>query len=312
MAITIFSRKQTPEGEPMPDILAMNINMETVTAKHALNIGLLAAKQQAQHKATRLARFGTPLLLAVILVSFVHIWESVSVYKPGYVEDLVLAPWLHYTTAAAFTAAIDAVAFYVIACSNAAKLAGATEQIGRWAMRFFLGLTYMLNAAFVIRHAPSLPSGFTAAALPFLDMFNVFALPAFIPVSIMAVEKAAHVAETAKLKLLIDTTVLQEMIASGKTTGKALGSISGSSTAERETLTASNQEPNTPAIGGRRSTATLEDLLTAIDNRETISRSDAADLLDCGRTKVDELLGEAVEVGKLEKIGRGIYKKVVS
>jgi hypothetical protein len=312
--------QQNGQQNGTEDILKMHINMETPAAQRALHTGLLQAKTQAMKKASTLARAGTPLLLAVIGVSFVHLWESVSVYAPEYVPALTLPANVHYITAGAFTAAIDAVAFYVIAANNTASLAGAKENSGRWAMRFFLLLTFVLNAAFIIRHAPSLPSSFTAAALPALDMFNVIALPAFVPAAIVAVERASHMAEATRLTLLVETTVLTELLANGQSTGKASQSVSGRSTAfnRNETAVDTTTAKITDTVeadrllGGRKSTATLEDLLTAINDRDTINRSEAAELLDCGRTKVDELLGEAVEAGKLEKIGRGIYKVVVS
>lgn len=304
--------------EPTADlhsILNAETNMETPAARRAMQSGLLEAKQQAMRRAARLAKVGSPLLIGVIAVSFVHLWESVSVYKPAGVPELPLPNEVHYITAAAFTLAIDAVAYYAVACSNAAQFAGA-RAARRWAVWFFLFLTFTLNAAFIIRHAPNLPEQFTAAALPTLDMLFVFALPAFVPAAIVAVERAAHLVEAARLKLLVETTALAEMVESGKRTEKASGSNNGSSgkinreTTDQPRITATDDQSMVSTAGGRRQTYQIGALLDLLHDRETISRAELMESLDCGRTTADSLLTEAVDAGRLTKSGRGTYSVI--
>lgn len=300
----------TPKGQDEPNILTMNLNMDTPAARRALHAGLLEAKTQAQAKARRLAAIGTPLLLAVIGVSFVHLWESVSVYKPEYVPALALPANIHYLTAGAFTLGIDAVAFYVIAAQNAAALAGAKPSRGqRWSTRFFLLLTFMLNAAFIIRHAPALPSSFVGFAMPALDFFNIVALPAFVPISIIAVERAAHVAETTKLKLLVETTVLNELLGNNKQQPiNASGSINGLQPANED----KPANDTAPATGGRRQTYTLPDLRAGLfdqlTGREIVSRAELMQVVGCGESTIDKLIKQAVDAQMLQKLGNGNYK----
>lgn len=309
--------KATTPAAPITDlhsILHTETNMDTPAARRAMQSGLLEAKQQAMRRAARLAKAGTPLLIGVIAVSFVHLWESVSVYKPAGVPELPLPNEIHYATAAAFTLAIDAVAYYAVACSNAAQFAGAHNR-RRWAVQFFLFLTFALNAAFVIRHAPNLPTGFSSTALTALDLLFVVALPAFVPAAIVAVERAAHLVEAARLKLLVETTALAELVESGKRTEKGTGRINGNGT---ETVTVNGTvQPQTgsetadtlpDAIqGGRRLTYQIGSLLALLNDRDTINRAEVMVELGCGRTTADSLLTEAVEMGRLTKAGRGSY-----
>lgn len=307
-----------PNTQPQPvevDILQLDIDMTTPAARRALQAGLLEAKTQAMRKAARLGKAATPLLLGVIGVSFVHLWESVSVYKPEYVPALALPANVHYFTAGAFTLAIDAVAFYVIAAGDASTLAGAArDKSQRAALWFFLALTFVLNAAFIIRHAPALPAGFMAYALPALDLFNVFALPAFVPFAIMAVERAAHSVEATRLRLLVETTALAELVQSGLKPINASQSKKGpqptaahtspqGGTAQPEQLDAGTA----PAIGGRRQSFRLDDLGALLDGRDSITRAAIIEGLGCSETTADKLLRQAMEAGRVERVGGGVY-----
>lgn len=309
--------KQAPlsaqNTQPQPvDILHLDIDMSTPAARRALQAGLLEAKSQAMRKAARLGKAATPLLLGVIGVSFVHLWESVSVYKPEYVPALALPANVHYFTAGAFTLAIDAVAFYVIAAGDASTLAGAArDKSQRAALWFFLALTFVLNAAFIIRHAPALPAGFMALALPALDLFNVFALPAFVPFAIMAVERAAHSVEATRLRLLVETTALAELVQSGPKPINASQSKKvpqPAATDQARAGTAAQPDVGTaPAIGGRRQAFVLEDLAALVEGRETITRAEIIEGLGCSETTADKLLKQAREAGQLDRVGGGVY-----
>lgn len=309
MALTLKRQPAAPE-QPEQDILTIHIDTSTPAARRALDIGLLEAKTEAYEDTGKLLRFGRPLLLAVIGVSFLHIFDTVSTYKPEDVTALHVAPWLHHISTGALVLAIDAVLAYYIAAGNAIKMA--TGKTASWPLVGFIGLTFALNMAYMVRYAPHIDEGFRATMQQWLDTFFVFALSAFVPAAIIAVEYATHLVKTARLRLLVETRTLQERT-NGQSTGKASQSVNGRSTAfnrnEETVETATAKIPETDRLlGGRKTAATLAELLAAIDGRSTINRNDAIELLGCGRTKTDELLAEAVEAGKLEKAGRGVYK----
>jgi hypothetical protein len=181
------------------------------TAQRARLLGLLEAEQAALHNATQLLGWGRPLLVAVIVVSFLHAWESVAAIRPAFVEPLLLPAAVYHVAAAAFTLAIDLVALYVIAAGQTVALAG--MRATRWGAAFFLGVTLLLNAAFIVRHAPSLPETWRMLLLPGLEASFVVLLPSFVMLAILAVEGATHQLVQARLTLLAETRALAAIVA---------------------------------------------------------------------------------------------------
>lgn len=179
-------------------------------AARARQQGLLAARRSALRTAERLAVWGRPLLVGIIGVSFLHLWESIAAYQPEGVATLRLPDLAYHAAAAALTGAIDLAALYLVAANAVCVQAGQPERRG--ALRFFLGLTFLLNGAYLVRHAPSLPTGVQAALLPALDLLFVGLLPAFIPIAIVALEGALQRLGAARLSLLEETTVLRAML----------------------------------------------------------------------------------------------------
>lgn len=201
-----------PQHQTLDQFALDPADLDTPAARRAWRAGLLRAKTQAMHQAARLSHVGLPLLVVVMMVSIIHIWETISTFRPDHVDALALHPWFHYGSALALTVAIDAVALYVVAAGAAAAVAGEHQPHRQWATWFFLAATFFLNAAYIVRYAPSLPPVVQAWGLPMLDMLFMVLLPAFIPAAILAVKHAMQRCDVARLKLLVETTALAEMI----------------------------------------------------------------------------------------------------
>lgn len=280
------------------DMLTMRIDTTSPAARKALQTGLLEAKNEAYNEARKLLRLGRPLLLAVIGVSFLHIFDTVSTYKPESVDALIVPAFLHHITEAALVLSIDAVLAYFIAATNVARLAGAKPRT--WAMWFFIVLTFALNMAYMVRYAPHIAEGFRSTALAGLDTFFVFALSAFVPAAILATEYASHLIKTARLKLLVETRALQEMTGGHKPDNAA------------ESNNGAKPVNVTPAIGGRRQTYSLPDVHSALAgelaSRELVTRADLKAAIGCGDSTIDKLLKQATDVGSLEPTGNGTYR----
>ncbi|NOK58217.1 MAG: hypothetical protein GFH27_549279n24 [Chloroflexi bacterium AL-W] len=199
-----------PETSNQLDLLQIDLAMLTSThAQTALNRGRLKAKREALHNANRLVRWARPLLIAILVVSFVHLWEQIASIKPSSVPDLALHPWLYHGSSAMLTAAIDATALYLVATRATAAYAGdRTRQYSVW---FFYVLTAILNLSFVLRFAPELPTG-VAEVIPTLYLLMAILLGLLIPVSIAAVESARQRVEAARLALLVETEALTELV----------------------------------------------------------------------------------------------------
>lgn len=199
-----------PETTRQLDLLQIDLAMLTSThAQTALNRGRLKAKREALHNANRLVRWARPLLIAILVVSFVHLWEQIASIKPASVPDLALHPWLYHGSSAMLTAAIDATALYLVATRATAAYAGdRTRQYSVW---FFYVLTAILNLSFVLRFAPELPAG-VVEVIPTLYLLMAILLGLLIPVSIAAVESARQRVEAARLALLVETEALTELV----------------------------------------------------------------------------------------------------
>lgn len=284
----------------LPDIPAEVL--ASPQAQRAMLAGLLKAKREALASAERLARWGRPLLIAIILVSFVHLWETIAKIAPPDVGRLRLPDWVHHATAAALTLAIDAAALFASAAGGAARLAGhrPTER-GKW---FFLLLTFTLNMAFVARYAPALPESVRSLALPTLDLLFLVALPAFIPVAIVAIEHANDLVQVLRLKLITETTALEQLIAPVKKSVNASQSDNG-----REPVTIDALPANEPIAGGRRTQYQLTDLLSEMEDGAN-STAQLMERLSCGKTTLAGLIAEGIEAGKIERVRRGQYRRL--
>lgn len=307
-----------PKG--ITSIADIELDLSTPTAKKALYVGLLEAKQEALKRVERLRFIGTPLLFGVIAVSFVHIWESISVFVPEGVEPLKLPGYVHHTTAGAFTLAIDAVAAYIAFSNATTHLANVNkdEKVRIW---FFYVLTFVLNAMFMVRHAPTLSADFKGAVLPVLDFAIVFILPAFIFMAMHAIEHAGRVLTDVQLQLKAEISVVSEMLGRGNVPNNASQRQNGRAPvvkvvspqqpeqAARDALPVPEQADG-PAIGGRRRAYELPDLVGAILDKDTFTRAEAIKLVGCGATTGDKLLTQAMEAGYVERLGQGTYKVI--
>ncbi|KAB8142950.1 hypothetical protein F8S13_11955 [Chloroflexia bacterium SDU3-3] len=312
--MSIIKTTPTTEAASGADLLQLDAALlETPAAKRALQVGLLQAKREALASAGVLARCGRPLLIAVIAVSFLHIWDTIALVKPTWVGELQLPAALYHATAGAFTLAIDAAAFYCVAASGTAALALGPQR-RRWGVGFFMLLTFLLNAAYVVRYAPALDAAIRTGVLPLLDVLFAFLLPAFIPVAVVSVEGAAQRVELARLRLLVETTALEELIQSpvklgGQKPQKASQSILGETA--RLSVGASVEalgEAVAGALSPGRPRYALADLVAHLPIGERRTRHELQQALGCGESTLDRLLAEAVTAGQVERAGRGMYQ----
>lgn len=199
-------------AEPLPDLLAVDdALLAHPAAQRALRLGVLEAKRSALGQAQRLIVWGRPLLVAIITVSFLHLWDTIAAIRPAAVPELTLPGWVYHATAAALTLAIDAAALFCLSAGAVTTLAG--ERVRRnWGLGFFLATTFLLNAAFVVRYAPALGEPVRAWVLPGLELLFAMLLPATIPVGLFAVERALARLESARLRLLMEATALDALV----------------------------------------------------------------------------------------------------
>lgn len=317
MSITTVQQQQQPQpvdkgsqgGQGMDSIFHTRIDTNTPAARQALRAGLLEAKEEAHKEARALARWGRPLLLAVIAVSFLHIFDTVSTYKPADVSPLAVPPALHHITEAALVLSIDAVLAFFIAASNVARLAGARPR--QWAMWGFILLTFALNMAYMARYAPHIDVGFRDGLLQVLDTFFVFALSAFVPGAIVSVEYASHLIKAARLALRVEVRALQELNGiGGQKPNNAPASDNGRVHAGQVVDQGQGASGPVRAVGGRKQAYQLTDVQAAITGREHITRAELMEDLGCSATTADKLLSEAIDAGKLEKVGKGAYRVI--
>jgi len=199
-------------AEPLPDLLAVDdALLAHPAAQRALRMGLLEAKRAALVQARGLIAWGRPLLVAIIAVSFLHLWDTIAAIRPTAVPELALPGWLYHATAAALTLVIDAAALFCLAAGAVTSRAG--ERLRRsWGLSFFLVTTFLLNAAFVVRYAPALGTDVRDWVLPGLELLFAILLPATVPVGLFAVEGALARLESARLRLLMETTALDALV----------------------------------------------------------------------------------------------------
>ncbi|NTU85225.1 MAG: hypothetical protein HGA45_38695 [Chloroflexales bacterium] len=187
--------------------------LEHPAAQRAHQRGLLRAKAEALRGAERLVQWARPLLISVLVVSFLHLWHQIARIAPAGVAALPLPAWTHWLAAALLTASVDATALYLVATRSAAQYARLGEQ-GRGAVWFFYLLTAALNSVFVLTYTPGLPP-LIQAITPVLSLLGALLLGLLVPVSIAALERARQVADVARLSLLVEVETLRGIVAQG-------------------------------------------------------------------------------------------------
>lgn len=198
--------------KPPADLAIFEIDADTLNsdaARRARWAGLRLAKQQAMRTAAVLSWLGLPLLIFILLVSGLHVWETIAGIRPAWVQEWRPHWAAYYIVAALFTVGIDLAALYLMAANNTLAFAGMRREYR--AVGCFLVATFLLNAAFVVRYASDLPVSLRDVALPVLDILFAIILPAFIPISLLAVEHARERLGAARLRLLVDVRTLEEL-----------------------------------------------------------------------------------------------------
>ena len=183
--------------------------LQTPAALRARQKGILLAKTQALQAATRLTAWARPLLIGVLVVSFLHLWHQIARIAPADIPALTLPPWAHWLSAALLTISVDATALYLVATRSAAQYARLGDH-GTLSLWFFYVLTGALNSVFVLRYTPGLPAS-VAQITPALSLLGAVLLGLLVPISIAAVEHARQIADVARLTLLVEVTTLREL-----------------------------------------------------------------------------------------------------
>jgi hypothetical protein len=215
MAITIRERPAAPT--PLAQLLSIDpALLERPEAQAARQRGLLRAKHDALRAAEGLVGWARPLLIGVLIVSFLHLWHQIARIAPEGVPALPLPAWTHWLSAALLTISVDATALYLVATRSAAQYARLGGQ-GALSVWFFYLLTAALNSLFVLSYTPGLPTQ-VQAITPALSLLGAILLGLLVPVSIAALERARQVADVARLSLMVEVETLRGIVAQGATT----------------------------------------------------------------------------------------------
>jgi hypothetical protein len=212
MAITIRERAAAPA--PLAEQLSIDLALlERPEAQQARQRGLLRAKADALRSAEGLVDWARPLLVGVLIVSFLHLWHQIARIAPAGVPALSLPAWTHWLSAALLTLSVDATALYLVATRSAAQYArlGGQGAVSVW---FFYLLTAALNSLFVLSYTPGLPAA-VQAVTPILSLLGAILLGLLVPISIAALERARQVADVARLSLLVEVETLRGLVAQG-------------------------------------------------------------------------------------------------
>jgi hypothetical protein len=214
MAITIRERPAAPA--PLAAQLSIDpALLDRPEAQAARQRGLLRAKADALKSAEGLVGWARPLLIGVLIVSFLHLWHQIARIAPEGVPALPLPAWTHWLSAALLTISVDATALYLVATRSAAQYAKLGSQ-GREAVWFFYLLTAALNSLFVLNYTPGLPAA-VQTITPALSLLGAVLLGLLVPVSIAALERARQVADVARLSLLVEVETLRGIVAQDAT-----------------------------------------------------------------------------------------------
>lgn len=209
MALTIREQRERPL--PLTHAFALDpALLAQPAAQAARQKGLLRAKTEALHATEGLIQWARPLLIGVLIVSFLHLWHQIARIAPAGVPALPLPAWTHWLSAALLTASVDATALYLVATRSSAQYARLGEQ-GRGAVWFFYLLTAALNSVFVLTYTPGLPTE-VQAITPVLSLVGALLLGLLVPVSIAALERARQVADVARLSLLVEVETLRGIV----------------------------------------------------------------------------------------------------
>jgi hypothetical protein len=215
MAIT---RREHPAAPaPLAQLLSIDPTLlERPEAQQARQRGLLRAKHDALRAAEGLVGWARPLLIGVLIVSFLHLWHQIARIAPAGVPALPLPAWTHWLSAALLTISVDATALYLVATRSAAQYARLGGQ-GGLSVWFFYLLTAALNSLFVLSYTPGLPAA-VQTITPALSLLGAILLGLLVPVSIAALERARQVADVARLSLLVEVETLRGIVVQGADT----------------------------------------------------------------------------------------------
>jgi hypothetical protein len=212
MAISIRERPSAPA--PLAQQLSIDpALLDRPEAQAARQRGLLRAKADALRSAEGLVGWARPLLIGVLIVSFLHLWHQIARIAPEGVPALPLPAWTHWLSAALLTISVDATALYLVATRSAAQYArlGGQGAVSVW---FFYLLTAALNSLFVLSYTPGLPTQ-VQSITPALSLLGAILLGLLVPVSIAALERARQVADVARLSLLVEVETLRGIVTQG-------------------------------------------------------------------------------------------------
>ncbi|MBX0329890.1 hypothetical protein K2Z83_19685 [Oscillochloris sp. ZM17-4] len=247
MAITIRERHAAPA--PLATMLSIDpALLERPEAQSARQRGLLRAKAEALKSAEGLVGWARPLLIGVLIVSFLHLWHQIARIAPEGVPALPLPAWTHWLSAALLTISVDATALYLVATRSAAQYAKLGSQ-GREAVWFFYLLTAALNSLFVLSYTPGLPTQ-VQVITPTLSLLGAILLGLLVPVSIAALERARQVADVARLSLLVEVETLRGIVVGvGDDAPAARPAVSPSTPADAPSLATSGEALSGSSIG---------------------------------------------------------------
>lgn len=269
------------------------------SAERAINLGTLRAKRSAGRTATVLSWLSWPLLVAVLLVSFIHLAEQVARVVPGGTSTLKITEGMYNLVALANTALVDTIALYLVAVASIAHFTGQKAGRLQW---FYLAMTLFLNAGYVLRHYP----GVNVMAQPVLvgvDIFIAALLILMVPVSIYGVEKAQRVVEHIRLALLAEVTAYEEILKAQESEQpeevsrlrEALTQLQ----AYTEELKQSLQDERT---GAEREIARLAGLVTQAEQYATRMQYERDELVRAARKPLGSLLPVVVDAPAREVV----------
>jgi hypothetical protein len=300
MAITIRERSAAPA--PLAQQLSIDpALLDRPEAQAARQRGLLRAKHDALRAAEGLVGWARPLLIGVLIVSFLHLWHQIARIAPAGVPALPLPAWTHWLSAALLTISVDATALYLVATRSAAQYArlGGQGAVSVW---FFYLLTAALNSLFVLSYTPGLPTQ-VQAITPTLSLLGAILLGLLVPVSIAALERARQVADVARLSLLVEVETLRGIVAQG----------AGHDT---PTLTHSAPPPAMgasplaePILGGKPTRFTLNAVIATLRDADGPLRpQELRTRLGCGESTIHRLLQEGLTAGMITRTEPGAYQ----
>lgn len=196
--------------DPLAALQLDAATLASPAAQRARLAGLLEAKAEAHRSAARLARWARPLAVAVVLTSGLHIWETLAAVAPARVEALALPAWLYHLSALLLVLMIDSSLVFLAAASSAAAYAGHAHRPA--ALPVLYTATALLNGAYLVRYMPGLPPVLREPVLMALAVVFVLLLALLIPVVLVAIERAAHVLQAARLALGVEVATLRGLV----------------------------------------------------------------------------------------------------